>query len=156
MEQSQRPTFLLGHSLGGLIAIEYVLREAPELSGLIVSNPLLAPARLSLVVRAAAAVLAHLAPSVAVKTGSRTPPRFRAIRPSSRYCWTTAGSREIAAASRPVLTATLGARWASTAAAARTTSDSRAGASSGLLTMRPLSSGASRRTYSIAISPPRL
>ena len=68
-EQSQRPTFLLGHSLGGLIAIEYVLREAPELSGLIVSNPLLAPARLSLVVRAAAAVLAHLAPSVAVKTG---------------------------------------------------------------------------------------
>ena len=40
-----------------------------ELSGLIVSNPLLAPARLSLVVRAAAAVLAHLAPSVAVKTG---------------------------------------------------------------------------------------
>ena len=68
-EQSQRPTFLLGHSLGGLIAIEYVLREAPELSGLIVSNPLLAPARLSPVVRAAAAVLAHLAPGVAIKSG---------------------------------------------------------------------------------------
>jgi alpha-beta hydrolase superfamily lysophospholipase len=61
--------FLLGHSLGGLIAIEYVLREAPELNGLVVSNPLLTTARLSPVVRAAAAVLAHLAPSVAIKTG---------------------------------------------------------------------------------------
>jgi alpha-beta hydrolase superfamily lysophospholipase len=68
-EQSERPVFLLGHSLGGLIATEYVLREGPELNGLVVSNPLLAAARLSPVVRAVAAVLAHLAPSVAIKTG---------------------------------------------------------------------------------------
>jgi alpha-beta hydrolase superfamily lysophospholipase len=68
-EQTERPVFLLGHSLGGLIAIEYVLRERPELNGLVVSNPLLTAARLSPVVRAAAAVLAHLAPSVAIKTG---------------------------------------------------------------------------------------
>lgn len=68
-ELPDRPMFLLGHSLGGLIATEYVLREAPTLSGLIVSNPLLTAARLSLVVRAAAAVLTYLAPSVAIKTG---------------------------------------------------------------------------------------
>lgn len=68
-EQSERPMFLLGHSLGGLIAIEYVLREGPQLNGLVVSNPLLTTARLSPVVRAAAAVLAYLAPSVAIKTG---------------------------------------------------------------------------------------
>jgi acylglycerol lipase len=68
-QQSDRPVFLLGHSLGGLIAIEYVLREAPRLHGLIVSNPLLAAARISPLVRAAAAVLAHLAPRVAIKTG---------------------------------------------------------------------------------------
>jgi alpha-beta hydrolase superfamily lysophospholipase len=43
-----RPLFLLGHSLGGLIATVYALRHQDELDGLILSSPsVLPPAKLS-------------------------------------------------------------------------------------------------------------
>ncbi|MCP4752267.1 MAG: alpha/beta hydrolase [Proteobacteria bacterium] len=35
-----KPTFLLGHSLGGLIAAHYCLQKQPDLRGLILSSPL--------------------------------------------------------------------------------------------------------------------
>ncbi len=35
-----KPTFLLGHSLGGLIASQYWLRHKPKINGLILSSPL--------------------------------------------------------------------------------------------------------------------
>lgn len=38
------PRFLYGHSLGGNLAIHYVLREHPDLAGVIASSPLLKPA----------------------------------------------------------------------------------------------------------------
>lgn len=40
------PLFLLGHSMGGLIAIDYCLREAPPIQGLIASAPPLGEIRL--------------------------------------------------------------------------------------------------------------
>jgi acylglycerol lipase len=36
-----RPVFVLGHDLGGTIALEYVLEKKPQLAGLVVSGPLL-------------------------------------------------------------------------------------------------------------------
>jgi len=36
------PRFLLGHSMGGLIALDYVAERAPQLAGLVVTNPFLA------------------------------------------------------------------------------------------------------------------
>ncbi|MFC1609905.1 alpha/beta hydrolase [Myxococcota bacterium] len=35
------PRFLLGHSQGGVIALDYIARHAPELAGLVVTNPFL-------------------------------------------------------------------------------------------------------------------
>lgn len=39
-----QPLFVLGHSLGGLIALDYALNKAPQLAGLVVTNPFIAPA----------------------------------------------------------------------------------------------------------------
>lgn len=36
-----KPTFLLGHSLGGLIALQYCLRKKPKIKGLLLSSPFL-------------------------------------------------------------------------------------------------------------------
>lgn len=41
----QKPIFILGHSLGGLIALDYVSRRKPEIAGLIVTNPYLSLAK---------------------------------------------------------------------------------------------------------------
>lgn len=63
------PVFLLGHSLGGLIALEYVLRDPDGLKGVIVSGPLLVQARISPAIIAVARILSRLMPSLAIKTG---------------------------------------------------------------------------------------
>ena len=68
-QEPNRPLFLLGHSLGGLIALEYVLRDPTGLRGVIASSPLLAQAGLSPVVITLAKVLSRVAPTTAVKTG---------------------------------------------------------------------------------------
>ena len=57
-----RQVFLLGHSLGGLIVLEYVLRYPDGLKGVIASGPLLARARVSPVLAVLAKVLSRVAP----------------------------------------------------------------------------------------------
>ncbi len=68
-QEPQRPIFMLGHSLGGLIALEYVLRDPASLRGVIASSPLLVQAGLSPVVVTLAKVLSRVAPGTAIKTG---------------------------------------------------------------------------------------
>ena len=61
----ERPTFLFGHSMGGLVVLLYVLNYAPAVRGLLLSapaleiNPDLAP-----LLRRMAQVLGHLAPTL--------------------------------------------------------------------------------------------
>jgi len=68
-QEPHKPIFMLGHSLGGLIALEYVLRHPEGLQGIIASGPLLLQPGLSPVVIATAKVLSRVAPSVSIKTG---------------------------------------------------------------------------------------
>jgi alpha-beta hydrolase superfamily lysophospholipase len=56
------PLFLLGHSMGGLIATEYAIREQRKLSGLILSSPLAALEAASPVTRMTARVISLVAP----------------------------------------------------------------------------------------------
>jgi len=69
MQEPNRPLFMLGHSLGGLIALEYVLRDPTGLRGVIASSPLLVQAGLSPVVVTMGKILSRVAPSTAIKTG---------------------------------------------------------------------------------------
>ncbi|HUS14511.1 MAG TPA: lysophospholipase, partial [Chloroflexia bacterium] len=55
------PLFLLGHSMGGLIVLSYVLHENPALQGVIASGPALAN-NTSPVVRAVGQAVARVAP----------------------------------------------------------------------------------------------
>lgn len=62
-----RPLFLLGHSLGGLIAVVYALDHASSLAGLVLSSPsVLPPSNLSPPVRAAGRWLSRWAANVPV------------------------------------------------------------------------------------------
>jgi acylglycerol lipase len=67
------PVFLYGHSLGGILVINYVLRYKPALSGVVVSSPGL---RTALENQKGKIVLAHLlavfAPSLSLPTGLDT------------------------------------------------------------------------------------
>ncbi len=60
------PVFLLGHSVGGLIACHHALAHQQRLSGLILSGPLAALEAASPATRLAARVLAALAPRLGV------------------------------------------------------------------------------------------
>ncbi len=68
-EATSGPVFLLGHSLGGLIAASYVVQHGTnDLAGLILSSAALQiPADLSPVLQKAAGVLSRFAPKVALK-----------------------------------------------------------------------------------------
>jgi alpha-beta hydrolase superfamily lysophospholipase len=65
----RRPRWLYGHSLGGNLVLNYALRRSPDLSGLIITSPLLLPAcpppRWK---RMLAAALNHLYPSAVFST----------------------------------------------------------------------------------------
>jgi alpha-beta hydrolase superfamily lysophospholipase len=63
------PIFLMGHSLGGLIVLEYTLHEAPAIQGLIASAPALSTAGISPVIRLASQLLSRIAPAFSLKTG---------------------------------------------------------------------------------------
>jgi alpha-beta hydrolase superfamily lysophospholipase len=64
------PRFLYGHSLGGLLAITYVLRRRPALAGVVVSSAgLRSPVLDQRLKITAARLLGSLAPSVAIPSG---------------------------------------------------------------------------------------
>ena len=58
--------FLLGHSLGGLIAVSYALRHQDRLSGLLLSGPLAALEAAPLPQRVIAGILSALAPRLSL------------------------------------------------------------------------------------------
>jgi len=61
--------FLVGHSMGGLIALEYVLHHPQGLAGVIVSGPLLSQPGISPFLITLSKVLSRLSPRLALKTG---------------------------------------------------------------------------------------
>lgn len=67
--ESPRPIFLWGHSLGGLIVLEYALHYPEGLRGVIASAPLLGQAGISPILIALARVLSRVAPTFSLSTG---------------------------------------------------------------------------------------
>jgi alpha-beta hydrolase superfamily lysophospholipase len=68
-QEIKRPLFLLGHSLGGLIALEYVLHYPEGLSGVIASGPLLVQPGVSPVLLMLSHLLSRIYPTFSLKTG---------------------------------------------------------------------------------------
>lgn len=68
-ENEDRRIFLYGHSMGGLMLLDYALRGSNHISGLIASGPLLAQAQVSPVMVALSRVLLKVAPAMTVDVG---------------------------------------------------------------------------------------
>jgi acylglycerol lipase len=66
MAHSGGPLFLLGHSMGGLVALAYTARHQEKLDGLVLSAPLAALEAASPVQRVAGRVLSAVAPKLGV------------------------------------------------------------------------------------------
>jgi alpha-beta hydrolase superfamily lysophospholipase len=67
-----RPLFLVGHSFGGLIALEFALFDGhprPRLGGVVVSAPALSVEGFSSLLLLIARVLSRIQPALAIKTG---------------------------------------------------------------------------------------
>ncbi len=62
------PPLMIGHSLGGLVALGFALRHPDRIAGLVLSSPALAPG-LSVFQKALLAVMSRLAPDVTVSNG---------------------------------------------------------------------------------------
>lgn len=67
--ESSRPIFLWGHSLGGLIVLEYALHYPDNVRGVIASAPLLGQAGISPILIALARLLSRIAPTFSLSTG---------------------------------------------------------------------------------------
>ncbi|HDQ71593.1 MAG TPA: alpha/beta hydrolase [Chloroflexi bacterium] len=63
------PLFLLGHSMGGLIVLEYVLRDPGGLAGVVASGPLLAQAGVSPLLALASKLLSLVLPRLTLDVG---------------------------------------------------------------------------------------
>ncbi|MCA9960272.1 MAG: lysophospholipase, partial [Anaerolineales bacterium] len=63
------PLFLFGHSMGGLITLNYVLHQPEGLQGVVASAPALVPPQASLPLRLAAQALARLSPQTQLDNG---------------------------------------------------------------------------------------
>lgn len=64
------PIFLVGHSMGSLIVVDFLRDRQPSISGAVLSGaPLALPAGLSAARRVVAGLLRHLAPGISVETG---------------------------------------------------------------------------------------
>ncbi|MCX7681191.1 MAG: lysophospholipase [Anaerolineae bacterium] len=68
-EADGAPLFLLGHSMGGLIVLEYTLHYPQGLNGVIASAPVLARVGLSPLLMALARILSGLWPRLTLNTG---------------------------------------------------------------------------------------
>ncbi|MBN1955450.1 MAG: lysophospholipase [Anaerolineae bacterium] len=68
-QETGRPIFLMGHSMGGLIVLEYVLHHPEGLHGVIASAPGLSTEGLSPLMVALARLLSHVLPRLTLKTG---------------------------------------------------------------------------------------
>jgi len=66
------PIFLLGHSLGGLIVLDYALRNGSELAGVVASGPVLSPPGISPFLLWLSKVLARVWPSLTLESGLDT------------------------------------------------------------------------------------
>ncbi len=71
-QEPERPVFLLGHSMGGLVALEYVLHHPEGLVGVVASGPMLAQAGVSPFLVLASKVLSRVLPRFALATGLDT------------------------------------------------------------------------------------
>ncbi len=65
----ETPLFLMGHSLGGLIALDYALHHPEGLRGVVASAPAVRNKGISPLLMAAARVLSYLAPAMTIQTG---------------------------------------------------------------------------------------
>ncbi len=63
------PVFLMGHSLGGLIALDYALRSPDGLQGVVASSPLLAQPGISPILIALSRGLSRVLPRFSLNTG---------------------------------------------------------------------------------------
>ncbi len=68
-QEAGREVFLLGHSMGGLIVLEYVLHHPEGLAGVVASGPLLARAGVSPFLMALSKVLSGILPRLTLDTG---------------------------------------------------------------------------------------
>ncbi len=68
-EQSCRRLFLMGHSLGGLIVLNYLLHYPEKLDGVVASAPALAQTGTSPLLMTLARILSSIAPTLTMKTG---------------------------------------------------------------------------------------
>lgn len=65
---SAAPVLLFGHSMGGLVAVQFALRHPVRVEALVLSSPVLAPG-LNPVQKALLAVMSSIAPDVALSNG---------------------------------------------------------------------------------------
>ena len=68
-QEPERPFFMLGHSMGGLIVLDYGLHHPDQLQGVIASAPALAQSGVSSLLVLMSKILSRIAPAVIVKTG---------------------------------------------------------------------------------------
>ncbi len=68
-QSPEAPLFLVGHSMGGLIVLEYVLRDPSGLSGVVASGPLLAQAGVSPILMMVSKLLSAIWPSLTLDVG---------------------------------------------------------------------------------------
>jgi alpha-beta hydrolase superfamily lysophospholipase len=68
-QEGERPLFMMGHSLGGLIVLDYLLHENPALNGVVISAPGLDTGAISPLLMAAAKLLSRLAPTLSMNSG---------------------------------------------------------------------------------------
>ena len=71
-EAERAPVFLMGHSLGGLIALDYVLRGSDGLAGVVASGPVLSAPGVSPFLLWLSKLLAQLWPSIILDSGLDT------------------------------------------------------------------------------------
>lgn len=67
-EDTDLPLFLYGHSVGGLISIDYILHQPESAQGLIVSAPTVGPPGISPILLIVSRILSRVAPSVILHT----------------------------------------------------------------------------------------